>query len=106
MRTLRLVIRILVIGTLLSGWMLAAASLHVLIMPGFQIGVVPKNRLGFTDTYVDARNWTAADLEQHPDLAKRLVEAGHADWLSSVTGKPAESLDAELWKLLGIEKKK
>ena len=101
MRTLRLAIRLIVTAVLLAGWGLAAAALHVLVMPGWHIGVVPKSRLTLTDTYVDTRNWTAADVAQHPELVKRLLEAGKADWLSSVAGTPGETLDAELMKRLG-----
>ncbi|MDB5325749.1 MAG: hypothetical protein JWM57_1318 [Phycisphaerales bacterium] len=97
---MRRVIRLIIAAFLLTGWLLAAASLHVLILPGWNFGLVPKDHLGFTDTYVDARNWTPADAALHPALVKRLIEAGRADWLSSIAGTPGESLDAKLKELL------
>ncbi|HEX8325674.1 MAG TPA: hypothetical protein VF595_17350 [Tepidisphaeraceae bacterium] len=97
---MRRLLRLIVAAFLLAGWLLAASALHVLVLPGWNFGLVPKDHLGFTDTYVDARNWTAADAAQHPALVKRLLEAGRADWLSSVMGTPGESLDAKLRELL------
>jgi hypothetical protein len=70
--------RMVYIGLLLVGWSLAALSLHVVRTPD-KIGLIPKERIGFTDTYVDARTWTLADLSSHPDLVKRVLEANKAD---------------------------
>jgi hypothetical protein len=71
--------RLVYLTLLLSGWGLAALSLHVVRTPT-TIGLLPKERLGVTDTYVDARTWTMADLPAHPDLIQRVLEANKADW--------------------------
>jgi hypothetical protein len=71
-------IRLVYLSLLLGGWSLAALSLHVVRTPD-KIGLIPKERLGITDTYVDARKWTLADLNNHPVLVKRLLEANKAD---------------------------
>lgn len=97
---MRLVLRLILTAFLLAGWLLAASAIHVLVLPGWNFGLVPKDHLTFTDTYVDARNWTATDAAAHPALVKRLVEAGRADWLSSVLGTPGESLDQKLADLM------
>lgn len=94
------ILKLILAGFVLSGWLLAVAALHVLVLPGWNFGLVPKDHLSFTDTYVDARNWTAADAAQHPALIKRLIEAGRADWLSSIAGTPGENLDQKLKELL------
>ena len=96
----RSIVRTALIALLLAGWALALASLHIVRLPDGMIGVVPKNRLGVTDTYVDVRNWTAADAAKHPDFVKRLLEARKADWLATAVGVPADALDAKLNELL------
>ena len=96
----RRVFGLMVTAFLLGGWLLAAAALHVIVLPGWNLGVVPKDHLGFADTYVDARNWTADDAARHPALVKRLIEAGRADWLSSIAGEPGESNDEKLKSLI------
>jgi hypothetical protein len=70
--------RLMMLALMLSGWGLAALSLHVVRTPD-KIGLIPKERLGFTDTYVDARKWTLDDLQAHPDLVRRVLEAGKAN---------------------------
>jgi hypothetical protein len=71
---IRSLFRLVFVTLLLSGWGLAALSLHVVRTPS-QIGLIPKQRLGFTDTYVDARSWTLDDLSSHPALVRRVLEA-------------------------------
>lgn len=68
-------------GVFLGGWGLAALSLHVVRTPD-KIGLLPKDRLGVFDTYVDARTWTLADLPAHAPLVKRMLQADKADWFS------------------------
>lgn len=83
--------RLLILLLLGAGWTLAAAALHVVIVPGESAGegdltvlVIPKNRLSFAETYVDARAWSAADVPSHEALVSRLIEAGHAERLGHV----------------------
>lgn len=68
---------------LLTGWSLAALSLHV-VRSQSGIALVPKSELGVWDTYVDVRQWTLADVTRHPAVAHRLVESGNAELLASV----------------------
>ena len=75
--------RLLVLVLLAGGWALAASALYVVRTTGGFV-VVPKNRLGFTDTYVDARKWTLADAPAHPELVKRLIAAGKAGQLAGL----------------------
>jgi hypothetical protein len=70
--------RLVQLSLLLSGWGLAALSLHVVRTPD-KIGLIPKERLGITDTYVDARTWTLSDLSSHSALIQRVLEADKAD---------------------------
>ena len=88
-RLLRWGWRLLILALLAAGWTLAAAALHVVVLPDEQsaagdikILIVPKNRLSFVDTYVDARGWSAAEVSRHEALVSRLVEAGHAERLA------------------------
>ena len=73
--------RLVYLTLLVSGWGLAALSLHVVRTPKM-IGLLPKERLGVTDTYVDARTWTVSDLPAHSDLIQRVLEANKADWFA------------------------
>lgn len=84
--------RLLVLALMTGGWALAAAALHVVVVPRtaptsageVQVLVLPKDRLSFAHTYVDTRAWTLADAHQHDALVSRMVEAGHAQRLSHV----------------------
>jgi hypothetical protein len=75
----RSLFRLIALMFIVTGWGLAALSLHVVRTPD-KIGLLPKERLGFEDTYVDARSWTMVDAAMHPDLIKRVLEAGKANW--------------------------
>jgi hypothetical protein len=70
----RTIFRLTFLGLLLGGWGMAALALHVVRTPD-KIGLIPKEHLSFTDTFVDARKWTLNDLQAHPDLVKRVLEA-------------------------------
>ena len=77
--TFRLIVTLL----LLVGWGLAASALHV-VWTGNAPVVVPKDRLGVIDTYVDVSKWTADDVSNHPLVVKRLVETDNAGTLAHV----------------------
>src|ERR1700722_15997699 len=74
----RSLFRLVYMTLLLTGWGLAALSLHVVRTPD-KIGLIPKERLGMTDTYVDARTWTLSDLPSHAVLVQRVLEANKAE---------------------------
>ena len=76
--------RLLTITLLAGGWTLSAAALHVVRAPGHVV-VVPKDRLGFHDTYVDARHWTLTDVSAHPAVSARLVQIGRSNLLADAT---------------------
>jgi hypothetical protein len=65
------VLRLFVAVLLIAGWTLAAMSLHVVQTAG-GIQLVTKNQVGFADTFVDARNWSRQEEEQHAALYQRL----------------------------------
>jgi predicted transcriptional regulator len=78
------VIRALVgLTAILSGWVLAASALHVVVSPG-QVVVVPKNEVSLKDTFVNTRHWTAADLEAHASVVDRLTVTKHAGALAHI----------------------
>src|SRR3954468_12343160 len=86
------VIRLFVALLLVGGWSLAASALHV-IYTGSSVIVIPKNRLGVSDTYVNVSNWTADDVTNHPLVAQRLVATGKADVLAvAFKAKSSEDL--------------
>ncbi len=89
-------LKTLLVLILLAGWVLAGLSLHVVRWPGADvwIGIVPKDRLGAFDTYVDVRAWTKDDISNHSDLARRLIEAEKAHWLGHIVS--AEELPSLL----------
>lgn len=86
-RGLRMAWRLFVLALFVGGWALAAAALHVVVVPGdgesavagdWKVLVLPKNRMTFQDTWADTRAWDAGEARQHDDLIARLVEAGHS----------------------------
>jgi hypothetical protein len=82
-------IRLVMLMLLLVGWSLAALSLHVMIVPGdIPIALITKSQMGFTDTYVDTRQWTPDDLPQHKALVDRLIGAGREKVLEHVIDGP------------------
>jgi hypothetical protein len=83
-----------VLVLLVSGWGLAAASLHVVRTPhGIPITLVPKSDLGLSDTYVDTRTWTLSDVPLHAVVVERLIRTGKADALRHVVD---ESIDSDV----------
>jgi len=78
------IFRVLVALVLLGGWALAASALYVVRAPG-GIVVIPKDCLGFRDTYVDVTGWDLMQTASHPVVAQRLIETNHADRLSHIT---------------------
>jgi len=74
--------RIFVAMLILSGWGLAGSALHV-VWTGDSPIIIPKDRIGVRDTYVDVSKWTADDVANHPAVALRLVRTGKADALKS-----------------------
>ena len=97
-RFIKWIVRTVLIVLFLAGWALALLAVHVVVVPhgeasadastegevGWRVVVVPKNRLGVSDTYVDTRGWTDADVREHEALVARIVEAGKGDRLSHV----------------------
>ena len=77
--------RLIVLVLLLAGWGLAALSLHVVRTPE-TLTIVPKNRLGITDTVVDTRNWTLDDAVNHPDVVARLLDLDKTSLIAHLAG--------------------
>jgi len=97
---MKTIIRLLMLIVLLSGWGLAAASLHVIRTPS-TITIVPKNRLGFRDTYVDTRSWTIEDIAGHADVTRRLIQLDKTNLLNNVVApENGQSLQARLQQAL------
>ena len=69
--------RLIVTLLLFAGWGLAASALHV-VWTGEKPIVIPKDRLGVKDTYVNTKAWTANDVASHPIIVKRLIATGKA----------------------------
>lgn len=93
-------IRFLGLMLFISGWGVVALCVHVVRIPDpanaqqSKLVIVPKNRLGPDDTYVDARTWTIADVKTHPLIVLRVLEAGKADEFKFLAD-PKSSKDVE-----------
>src|SRR5438874_889874 len=74
--------RLFVTLLLLGGWLLAASALHV-VWTGNKAVIIPKNRIGIRETYVNTTAWSADDVANHPTLSKRLMETGHGEVLAA-----------------------
>jgi hypothetical protein len=68
---------------------LTASALYIIRVPGpeKQVIIVPKNQLGFADTYVDTRNWSMDDAVKHARVVERVLETGKAERLSHLAAK-------------------
>ncbi|MBC8106919.1 MAG: hypothetical protein H7Z14_10045 [Anaerolineae bacterium] len=93
--------RLIVLVLLVAGWGLAALSLHVVRARGAQSGndrivLIPKQRLNLTDTYVDARAWTLANVGEHEQLVERIIQSGKADSFAYVVEDPKGDVERQL----------
>ena len=94
--------RLFVVGLLIGGWALASAALHVVVVPAddmpgdVNVVIVPKNRLGIDQTYVDTRGWTPQTALDHEALVYRLIEAGKTDQLNHILHENAREHFDEL----------
>src|SRR5213080_1567168 len=77
-------IRLIALMVLAGGWAVSAAALHLVITPGRAV-VIPKDRLNFRETVVDARHWTLPDATGHAAVVNRLIATHNADVLGHVT---------------------
>ena len=99
--------RFVVLVLMISGWLLAGLCLHVVRTRDLndpkqsKLVVFPKERLGISDTYVDARNWTMADVPAHGVLVLRMIDIGKADQLAYLADpKSGKSVRAQLLQAL------
>ena len=89
---------------LIAGWAIAALAVHVVVVPvevddggeSWKVVVVPKERLGIDDTYVDTRAWDAEQAREHAALLARMAEAGKGDLVGELLADTTvrEAVDA------------
>src|SRR5436190_7655975 len=88
--------RLIVLVLLLAGWLIAAASLHV-VRDGNRVIVIPKQRLQMREIYVDTSKWTLDDVARHPAVVERLIQTGKVGVLQHVAPEATgESLPTTL----------
>ena len=80
-KTIRSIFRLAVTLLLVGGWALAGSALYV-VWSGHKLVVIPKDHIGFHDTYANTSAWSADDIAAHPSLCSRLVATGHSDALA------------------------
>jgi len=86
--------RLIVFVLLVAGWGLAATALHVVRTTGTasrEFIVVPKNRIGIQDTYVDTRGWTLDDVSSHKAVVDRMIDTEKYMSIAHVTGETEPS---------------
>jgi hypothetical protein len=88
--------RLIVLVLLVAGWALAALSLHVVRAQGDRIVLIPKQRLGIDDTYVDARQWTIENVANHADLVERIIQSGKTENFAYVVEDPKGDVERQL----------
>jgi hypothetical protein len=93
---MRTLFRLVTLFLLLSGWGLAAASLHVIISPDHLPVFIPKDRMGFHDTYVDTRKWTLDDVRAHREVVLRIAQVGKAELLAHAVDLSKGTLQSQL----------
>ena len=80
--------RIIVAMLLIGGWGLAASALHVVWTGNIPV-VIPKNRVGVRDTYVNVAKWKAPeDVQNHPELVERLLATHREQLIAHVFNAP------------------
>jgi len=96
MKKIKNAFRVVVLVLFLGGWLLAASALH-LVWTGNKAIIIPKNRIGVRETYVNTVTWSADDVANHPALSKRLVDTGHSEVLAAAFKEvPARELPAKI----------
>ncbi len=83
------IFRLLVFLLLVGGWGLAASALHVVRTPSAtrEFIIVPKDRIGMGDTYVDTRAWTIDDVPSHKAVVSRMIQTEKYMALAHVAGE-------------------
>ncbi|MEA2733589.1 MAG: hypothetical protein QOE14_40 [Humisphaera sp.] len=94
MKKLKFLFRLFVFVLLIGGWSVAASALHI-VWTGEKVKVLPKDRMGIRDTYVNISDWKADDVAAHPALAKRLVATGQTDVLAKAFGSLSHGEELE-----------
>jgi len=101
------IFRFIFLVLMVSGWALAALCLHIIRVPDpenakqSKLVVIPKQRLGINDTYVDARGWTMADVPDHRMLVLEMMNADKQDELKYLTNpKNKQSVEIQLMDVL------
>ena len=106
------IFRFICLVLMVSGWVVAALCLHVVRTPDpsdahqSKLVVIPKQRLGIQDTYVDARDWTMADVPAHGSLILELINAQKADQLKFLADPNSkQSIEIQLVDVLTAAQK-
>ena len=92
------VMRLVVFAFMIGGWAIAALCIHVVRTPNpadpqqSNLVVIPKERLGIHETYVDARTWKMSDVLDHRQLVLSMVYAGQARQLQFLA-EPGSNAD-------------
>lgn len=94
---MKAIFRLFVFVLLLGGWTLAALSLHVIRTPDqIPITLLTKEKLSFSETWVDTTKWTRQDVGRHPAVIERLLRTQQADVLKHVLDEGDGSLEGQL----------
>lgn len=85
--------RLVASAVILAG--LAAAALwcasHHVVRTDRGVLVVAKRYLAAADTFADARAWSSADFDGHPDLKAALVSGGYEDLLADLKARERQA---------------
>jgi len=81
---------------LVGGWALASAAVYVVRTPAKMPSIILKNQLGYSDTYVDTRNWTFSEDRAHPVFVSRVLQLGRTDLLAHTVNPAIGPVDAQL----------
>ena len=79
-----------------------AVSYHV-IRASDGLHLTPKVAATLADTYIDIRNFTAADQVDHPGVVAAIVKSGNAQLQQELVGGAVEGLGVELPQLFNQE---
>jgi hypothetical protein len=89
------VFKFLVFVILALGWVVATRAVHIVRAPGLLAGfsktefagqwiIIPKDKMGWDDTFIDITKWTPSDIPAHPAVVDRLTELGRKDLLNHI----------------------
>lgn len=80
MKKLVVILVLIAVAALAAYW----PARHHVVKTEKGVIVLSKRFLTYTDTFVDARKWSSADFDAHPELKRAMIDQGYRDMLVEI----------------------